>query len=147
MAIQQIEVKKFIKDFYDKNEIDLEIEVPKIFPKLTAKTFVNRVNDIVDLEIKSRNPTYRDDAELSDYQNEQIYNAKIEQALYMLNVDDYTLITGYNPITNSIVSTKEISDRAFSPLARKILLASGMFYCGFRSKSNTYADISRFWRV
>ncbi len=136
---------KFINDFLEYTGINLEELVADLQPlPMTVAAFINRAETLIITKIKSRNPTFRE-AELSEYEKEQIYKALLEQVTYMANVGDYSLITGYDPISNQAVPIEELRKRQLAPLAIAILKAAGLFYCGLRRGHSTYADERRYW--
>lgn len=119
--------QEFSNDMMKNYDINLDTQLEGSSNKVDA--FYNRVQMIVMLEIKSNNPNFREN-KITEKQKEAIWKAILEQAYYMINNYDMNIVSGFDPISNSTVSIEEIRKRAFSPLARKILLTSGLLYRG-----------------
>ena len=109
--------------------------------KMTAFGFINRTETILKEEIKSRAPTVDLD-NLTDKQKTAFQNALIEQMLYVINIGDFTLISGYDNNSNSLTDLRELRKRTYSPIAIKILKNSGLLFSGI---TNYHYD-SDWWR-
>lgn len=128
------EINQFISDFQIKTGINLDVHLVGTDGNKTS-SFVRRMNQLVLLEIRNQNPMYKEER-VTSKQKKAIWEATLEQAEYVLNTGDTNLMAGYDPITNSAIPIEELRKRAFSPLARKILLISGLLYRGVGSPSH-----------
>ncbi len=96
-----------------------------------VERFIDRVLMIVEAEI-SRYNMYFDYAKLTEKQQDLFYEACLEQALYLYILGDMSLISGYDPINNTVVSIEEIRKRAMSPNAKQLLMSAGLLFRGVR---------------
>lgn len=127
------EANKFIDEYASYTGKDLN-EVVKLHPQLSllfgnGAAFVQRVERIITEEIKYRAPLVNLD-DMSDIQKAALRNAITEQITYTVASGDFSLISGYNDVDNTSLSTKEIRQKMFSPLAIKILTNAGLLYSG-----------------
>lgn len=93
--------------------------------------FINRIERLIHTLIKKMSPTF-DETNLSEYQEEQIWNAMLEQAFYVINVGDFTLFSGVDFTNNSAMDYNELQKRVYSPITLDILKSSGLLYTGLR---------------
>lgn len=91
--------------------------------------FIKRQSQIIDRYIRNRCPNYTN-FKMSAYRISQVKLAIIEQCLYVINTNDYTLISGYNRLNNSLISQENRNALIVGPEAQRILLASGLLYSG-----------------
>lgn len=94
--------------------------------------FAERAKQLVLLKIGEYNPRFKLE-KASEYQLEKIWEASLEQAFFILMTGDTTLISGFDPVSGSLVPYEEIRKRQFSDVAYKILLHSGLLYAGLDS--------------
>jgi hypothetical protein len=99
-----------------------------------VERFIDRVLLLVETEVKTYNKRF-DYQLVSQAQKDAFYEACLEQALYLYILGDMSLISGYDPINNSVISIDEIRKRAMSPISKQILLNAGLLYRGL---NNTY---------
>lgn len=97
-----------------------------------VERFIDRVLLIMETEVKKSNLKFQYQR-VNTVQQEAFYEACLEQALYLIGTGDMNLISGYDPINNTVVSIDEIRKRAISPLAKSILKSEGLLYNGLRS--------------
>lgn len=136
-------IKTFAKDFLFRTGLDLEKRLPaNDLETNKVDAFVNRIEMMIEEEIKTRNPNYAiwKARGLSEPQLDAIYSATIEQAIYMFSVGDFNLMSGYDPITGVMTPLEELRKRAFSPMAKKVLTNAGMFYAGIGYSANVGPD-------
>lgn len=100
-----------------------------------VERFIDRVVLIVESEVKKYNQRF-DYISSNIPQKKAFYEACLEQALYLYQLGDHNLISGYDSINNSVISVDEIRKRAFSPLAKQILLNNGLLYRGISGLYN-----------
>lgn len=122
----------FSNDMRTKYDIILDIALKGTDNKVSA--FFNRVEMVIMLEIQTQNPMFREDR-ITPKQKEAIWKAMLEQGAYIIYTGDTNLMSGYDPISNSAIPIEQLRERAFSPLARKILLTSGLLYRGIGNRS------------
>ncbi|MFA6333911.1 MAG: hypothetical protein WCX22_13235 [Methanoregula sp.] len=140
----ETEIKEFENDMLITYGVNLSATLPGEQGKVTV--FANRVEMIVHEEIKNRCPSIRF-SELETSQTAIIYKAILEQAYYMVNNYDMTVVSGFDPVNNSVVPIQEIQKRTFSPLARQILKNGGLLYSGMGKMGQDTAAYERsFWR-
>jgi hypothetical protein len=138
------EIIEFEKDMLTQYDVTLQTKLSGGNNKIAA--FANRVEMIVDEEIKANCPNYLE-SELETLQTTAIWNAKLEQAFYLINNYDMTIISGVDPQTGQIMPIDEIRKRAFSPMAKKILSNAGLFYSGIGAwNGDSYGYSRRGWR-
>lgn len=144
MAMTATEIIKFENDMLTQYDVNLQTKLAGGNNKIAA--FANRVEMIVDEEIKERCPNYLE-SELETLQTDAIWNAKLEQAFYLINNYDMTIISGVDAQTGQIMSIDEIRKRAFSPMAKKILSNVGLLYSGIGAwNGDSYGFSRRGWR-
>lgn len=140
----ETEIKEFENDLLVNYGVNLGTVLPGEQGKVTV--FANRVEMIVHEEIKNRCPSIRF-SELEASHTATIYKAILEQAYYMVNNYDMTVVSGFDPVNNSVLPIQEIQRRAFSPLARQILKNAGLLYPGLSKVAQDQAAYERsFWR-
>jgi len=89
-------------------------------PGSKVKRFIDRVcNQIIDY-IEDNSP-YFDKTDLTVTQNTIINQAAMEQANYILANADFSLMSGYDPFSNTMVNIDEINSRILSPSVKKRL--------------------------
>jgi hypothetical protein len=120
-------VNDFKNDMLNKYGVDLEQELRGV--KIEA--FYTRTRDILELEINSYNPRYS--LYNKDTYEPFIYKAILEQAYYTINNTDFSVITGINFQTGTIMPLEEIQKRVISPIAHNILKNAGLFFGGLSS--------------
>lgn len=119
-------------NLHKKGISELLSESPQL-DELSEKEFIGRVADIVIEEIKTRSANSKrliDGEKLTERHITAINKAILEQIFYTAYAGDYSLIVGFNPDQNSVISLSEMRARQFSPLALKILTNAGLFYAG-----------------
>lgn len=128
-------------------QIDYEayagVSLATVISRLRTKVepFINRVETIVNQKIKEYNPKIFDvSGSIQLYQNADYKQALLEQALYLINTGDASLMTGFDPVTNVLVPLDELRKRQFSPLAFMILENSGLLNRAMRSSKFNYGD-------
>ena len=130
----------FINKFVEYTGQNLEDLLRNLQPlSMTEAAFINRVEDIIRTEIRRRNPSFADRTP-TEYEQGVILKAMLEQAVYMANAGDFSLVTGYDPVTNSAVDLRELRRRRFSPLAKDTLSSAGLFYSGIRHGTLSYFE-------
>lgn len=138
--------KLFVNDFLTYTGLNLEDVAQNIQPlAMTVAALINRTELIILTKIKLCNPSFQED-EATEYEKNEIKRALLEQVAYMTNVGDFSLITGYDPINNSLADIKELHKRRIAPLAKDILIAAGLLYKGVRRGIEGYAEQRRYWR-
>lgn len=131
-------IKTFAKDFLFRTGLDLEKRLPaNDLETNKVDAFVNRIEMMIEEEIKTRNPNYAiwKARGLSEVQEDAIYRAILEQAAYVFVVGDMNFISGYDPVSGNITPLNEIRKRQFSPMAIKILTNVGLFYSGIGNRT------------
>jgi len=101
-----------------------------------VERFIDRALMLVETEVRTYNKRF-DYKSVSQPQKDAFYNACLEQALYLYLLGDMSLISGYDPINNTVISIEEIRKRATSPIAKQILLNDGLLYRGINDR---YSD-------
>lgn len=124
--IKQFETE--YRDLYDE-ELAIALENTPNGDSLKSKAFVNRVERLIYTLIGSISPTFDKD-NLSEYQQEQIWNAMLEQAYYTINVGDFSIFSGVDFTNNTFIDDKALQRRIYSPIATDILKSSGLLYTG-----------------
>lgn len=142
-------IKTFAKDFLFRTGLDLEKRLPaNDLETNKVDAFVNRIEMMIEEEIKTHNPNYKRWKErgLSEAQEDAIYRAILEQAAYVFVVGDFNFMSGYDPVSGTITPIDELRKRSFSPLAKKILTNAGLFYAGLgRRSQGGYAERRSGW--
>lgn len=124
-------IKQFQTEYmelYDE-ELAVALENTPNGESLTVKAFINRVERLIMTLINSVSPTFDKD-NLSEYQQEQIWNALLEQAYYTINVGDFSIFSGVDFTTNTFIDDKALQRRIYSSIAVDILKSSGLLYTG-----------------
>lgn len=124
--IKQFETE--YRDLYDE-ELAVALENTPNGESLTVKAFINRVERLIMTLINSVSPTFDKD-NLSEYQQEQIWNALLEQAYYTINVGDFSIFSGVDFTNNTFIDDKALQRRIYSSIAVDILKSSGLLYTG-----------------
>ena len=94
--------------------------------------FAERAKQLVLLKIGEYNPKFKLE-KASEFQLQKIWDASLEQAFFMFMTGDSTLISGFDPVSGSLVPYEEIRKRQFSDIAYKQLLHAGLLYTGLGS--------------
>ena len=102
---------------------------------LKEEYFINRIERLIYTLIKKTSPTF-DPTNLSEYQEENIWNAMLEQAYYTINVGDFTIFSGVDFSNNSMMDNKALKEKIYSSFAIDILKSSGLLYVGIRRGGN-----------
>lgn len=102
---------------------------------LKEVAFINRIERLIYTLIKKTSPTF-DPTNLSEYQEENIWNAMLEQAYYTINVGDFTIFSGVDFSNNSMMDNKALKEKIYSSFAIDILKSSGLLYVGIRRGGN-----------
>lgn len=124
-------IKQFQTEYmelYDE-ELAVALENTPNGESLTVKAFINRVERLIMTLINSVSPTFDKD-NLSEYQQEQIWNALLEQAYYTINVGDFSIFSGVDFTNNTFIDDKALQRRIYSSIAVDILKSSGLLYTG-----------------
>ena len=64
----------------------------------------------------------------------------LEQGYYLTENYDMNIVSGFDPVSNTVIPIDEIRKRAFSPLAATILRNVGLFYAGIGQPSYNRGD-------
>ncbi len=140
------EIETFQQNFMEKTGIDLSTCSQLRGDGNRAKIFANRVEQIVYQQIKHACPGYSVETELAPPQVTAIWDAILEQAYYMIDNYDMFIMSGIDPVNNTVMPIDEIIKRCFSKLALNILTDAGLQYRGMQSLgSNSYNDRRRYW--
>lgn len=128
------QINRFRDEYENYTDFNLDEELSH-FPQLrmTSKAFINRSLLLIKEEIHSRAARFEPD-EWTDEQRAAVKKATFEQMTYMLASGDFSLLTGYDPETNTILDLKELRKRQFSPLAIRILENAGLLYGGMNRR-------------
>lgn len=100
--------------------------------------FINRAEWLIDSVISSHSPNYimqKSKNAIPEYQKNVIWEAILEQVVYMMLVSDTTLMSGIDPVTGTVIPIEEIKKRYISPIVLDILKSSGLFYNGIGTRS------------
>lgn len=119
-----MEYSYFTKDtFRAEMGWDLDQVIPNDHdPGSKATRFIKRVCEaILGYIEKQMSGSYFDRANLTQYQVDTINEAAMEQANYVLGNADFSLVSGYDQITNTIISHDSLLERAIAPDAKRIL--------------------------
>lgn len=129
----QEKIEKFKTDYQQLygDELAIALQNTPNGDSLKVEAFVNRVERLILTLIKKTSPTFNEN-ELSEYQEEQIWNSLLEQAYYTINVGDFTIFSGVDFANNSIMDNQALRKRIYSSIAIDILTASGLLYVGIR---------------
>ena len=120
----------FEEDMLLKKGINLQIQVGTDDDSGNKTSrFVDRVVLLIETEVRRHNPSFNFDR-IENAKKEAFYEACLEQALYLIVTGDTNLMSGYDPINNSVISIDELRKRALSSLAKDILKVSGLLYRG-----------------
>lgn len=111
-------------------ELAIALENTPNGDSIDVKSFYRRIKMLIHTYIKMISPTF-DENNLSDYQQEQIWNAMLEQAYYTINVGDFSIFSGVDFTNNTIMDSMAIRKKIYSPISIDILRSSGLLYTGF----------------
>lgn len=136
-------VQDFNNDIMLKYDVNLDIQLKGSSNKVNV--FFERVKMIVYQEIKSNNPSFNE-ADLDDVVKDELWNAILEQAYYLIYNYDMNIVGGFDPITGATVPIDEIRKRSFSPLAKTILTNAGLLYRGISDYPYVRDYARRGWR-
>lgn len=125
--------EKFQVDYMQNygEELQVALENTPTAENINITAFINRIELLILTLIKKTSPLF-DETKLSEYQEENLWQAMLEQAYYVINVGDYSIISGVDFINNSAMSNELINSKRYSPLAIDILKSSGLLYTGLR---------------
>lgn len=110
-------------------ELAIALENTPNGDSINVKSFYRRIKMLIHTYIKMISPTF-DENNLSDYQQEQIWNAMLEQAYYTINVGDFSIFSGVDFTNNTIMDSMAIRKKIYSPISIDILRSSGLLYTG-----------------
>lgn len=131
-----ISIEEIKSKYFEKNGENLDTVLSGT---ANAERYIKRVQMLIEEDIKDKNPNYltlKQTDKLYDFQKDAIIEAILEQIDYMMNVGDFTQVSGYDPITNSIADNKQLKKRHISALAKQILDNAGLYYSGIKSYSS-----------
>ena len=93
----------------------------------TNCALITMQDDNLQSEIKRVNK-YFNKIKLSEYQQAEYEKALIYQLHYVLTEGDFSNMSGYDMVTNTFTSMKELSRRVLAPRAKTILTNAGLMY-------------------
>ncbi len=131
---------EFKEAFVSKYGIDLDSALPndgRYSESNKIKNYLERCVDLVEMKIADYNPFYNYE-DMTERQVSFFNKAVIEQAYYMLNASDVTVMLGYDPVTNALVNIDELRRRYIAPMVERYLTRAGLLYRGLnRRKEDT----------
>lgn len=134
---------EFTNDFRLRFGIELDNAVSGDHANKVA-AWINRVEEIIYEEIREKCPSFRH-TRLGPGQLGAIWRAMLEQGYYLLNNYDMNIFGGIDPVTGGVIPLREIRERAFSPLAFRILKNAGLFYAGIVPRMPDDKLFTTFW--
>jgi hypothetical protein len=140
-------IEKFISDFNTYAGFDISGKLEADNPNV-AEAFINRIEKQIELKISKHCPKYMYiKNQLTEKQKQAIWDAMLEQTLFVLTTGDVTLMNGFDPVTNQMIDLTALRKRDLSPIAREILTAAGLFYRGITSRRASGYEYERsHWR-
>lgn len=130
------QIEQFRNDYFKKTGRTFAVDFGSSPEQEVA--FINRVEWLIDSVISSHSPNYvmnKSKNAISEYQKNVIWEAILEQVVYMMLVGDTTLMSGIDPVTNTVIPIEEIKKRYISPIVLGNLKNSGLFYSGIGNGS------------
>lgn len=124
-------IEQFRNDYFKKTGRPFAVDFGSTPEQEVA--FINRAEWLIDSVISSHSPNYvmqKSKNAIPEYQKNVIWEAILEQVVYMMLVGDATLMSGIDPVTGAVIPIEEIKKRYISPIVLDNLKNSGLFYSG-----------------
>ena len=93
IEVDQEFITAFITAYNNKFDTNIENQLALLPRPMSAAAFITRVSNYIDMYVKEHCPNYVEDMAVQD-QKDAVYNAKLEQAFYILWNEDLTIVNG-----------------------------------------------------
>lgn len=145
IEVTQEFINKFITDYNNKYDTNIENQLALLPRPMTSNAFVTRVSNYVDMFVKSHCPNFIEDCATTE-QSEAIYNAKLEQAFYILWNEDLTIVNGIDFAKGTAISQEVLQRAEMSRVAKMYLENAGLMYRGLNGTGGVWYG-SDYWRA
>ena len=145
IQVTQEFINQFITDYNNKYDTNIENQLALLPRPMTSNAFVTRVSNYVDMFVKSHCPMFIEDYATTE-QSEAIYNAKLEQAFYILWNEDLTIVNGIDFAKGTAVSQEVLQRAEMSRVAKMYLENAGLMYRGINGTGGVWYGMD-YWRA
>lgn len=145
IQVTQEFINQFITDYNNKYDTNIENQLALLPRPMTSNAFVTRVSNYVDMFVKSHCPNFIEDCATTE-QSEAIYNAKLEQAFYILWNEDLTIVNGIDFAKGTAVSQEVLQRAEMSRVAKMYLENAGLMYRGINGTGGVWYGMD-YWRA
>lgn len=144
IEVTQEFITQFITDYNNKYDVNIETQLTLLPRPMTSAAFVTRISEYVDMYVTEHCPKYHDDFATQE-QQKAVYNAKLEQAYYVLWNEDLTIVNGIDFAKGISLPQEVIKKSEMSRMARKYLETAGLLYRGINGGGIAYYG-NEYWR-
>ena len=145
IEVTQEFINQFITDYNNKYDTNIENQLALLPRPMTSNAFVTRVSNYVDMFVKSHCPNFIEDYATQE-QSTAIYNAKLEQAFYILWNEDLTIVNGIDLAKGTAVSQEVLQRAEMSRAAKMYLENAGLMYRGINGTGGVWYGMD-YWRA
>ena len=145
IEVTQEFINQFITDYNNKYDTNLNNQLALLPRPMSANAFVTRVSEFMDMYVKRHCPNYIESFATQD-QQKAVYNAKLEQAFYILWNEDLTLVNGIDFAKGTAISQEVLEKAKVSKMAEMYLENNGLMYRGINGTGGVWYG-SDYWRA
>ena len=144
MEVTQEWINQFKTAYNNKYDCNMDNQLALLPRSMSSNAFITRVSEFVDLYIKEHCPLFVESM-ASTEQQQAIYNAKLEQAYYILWNEDLTIVNGIDFAKGVAISQDVLKKAEVSRMALKFLETAGLLYRGINNAATQYYG-NDYWR-
>ena len=145
IQVTQEFINQFITDYNNKYDTNIENQLALLPRPMTSNAFVTRVSNYVDMFVKSHCPNFIEDYATQE-QSTAVYNAKLEQAFYILWNEDLTIVNGIDFAKGTAISQEVLQRAEMSRVAKMYLENAGLMYRGINGTGGVWYGMD-YWRA
>lgn len=145
IEVDQAFITAFITAYNNKYDTNIENQLALLPRPMSAAAFITRVSNYIDMYVKEHCPNYVEDMAVQD-QRDAVYNAKLEQAFYILWNEDLTIVNGIDFAKGVAVSQEVLQRAEMSRMAKMYLENAGLMYRGINGTGGVWYG-SDYWRA
>lgn len=144
IEVTQEFINQFITDYNNKYDDNLNNKLALLPRSMSANAFVTRVSEFMDMYVKRHCPMFVEDLGTEE-QRQAIYNAKLEQAFYILWNEDLSLVNGIDFAKGTAIPQEVLENAKVSKTAKMYLEDCGLMYRGLNNSPNGVWYGSDYW--
>jgi len=144
ITVDQTFINDFVTAYNNKFDTNIENQLALLPRPMSVNAFVTRVSNYVDMYVKEHCPNYVEDLAVQA-QKDAVYNAKLEQAYYILWNEDLTIVNGIDFTKGTAVSQEVLQRAEMSRMAKMYLEDGGLMYRGINGQGGVWYG-NDYWR-